>query len=51
VIGVFPSAEVHVRLITCYLIEYSEDWETERNYIREDKVLGSMELAMAQAAN
>jgi putative transposase len=51
VIGVFPSAEAHVRLITCYLIEYAEDWETERNYIREDKVLGSMELAMAQAAN
>ena len=27
--------------------EYAEDWETERNYIREDKVLGSMELAMS----
>jgi hypothetical protein len=30
---------------------YSEDWEIERNYIREDKVLGSMELAMSQAAS
>jgi hypothetical protein len=50
-IGVFPSAEAQVRLIACYLIEYAEDWETERNCIREDKVQGSMELAMAQAGN
>jgi putative transposase len=42
VIGVFPSPESQVRLVTCYLIEYSEDWNTERNYIREDKVLGSL---------
>ncbi len=51
VIGVFPSSEAHVRLITCYLVEYAEDWETERNYIREEKVAGSLELAVAQAVN
>jgi transposase-like protein len=51
VIGVFPSPEAQVRLITCYLIEYAEDWETERNYIREEKIMGSMELAMSQAVN
>jgi putative transposase len=51
VIGVFPSTEAHVRLITCYLIEYAEDWETERNYIREDKVVGSLELAPNQSVN
>ncbi len=37
--------EAHVRLTSCYLIEYAEDWETERNYIREDKTLESMELS------
>ena len=30
VVGVFPSAESYVRLISCYLLEYSEDWEKQR---------------------
>jgi transposase-like protein len=53
VVGVFPSVESYVRLTICYLIEYSEDWETERSYIREDKALGSLDRLhelMAQAA-
>jgi len=33
VVGIFPSAESYVRLLTCYLIEYAEDWETEKHYI------------------
>jgi hypothetical protein len=51
---VFPSVEGYVRLTLCYLIEYSEDWETERSYIREDKALGSLDRLhelTAQAAN
>jgi putative transposase len=54
VVGVFPSVESYVRLTICYLIEYSEDWGTERSYIREDKALGSLDRLhelMAQAAN
>ena len=43
VVGVFPSVEAYVRLTICYLIEYSEDWASERSYIREDKVLGSLD--------
>jgi len=39
VIGVFPNQESHVRLITSYLIEYSEDWINERNYIKEEKLI------------
>jgi putative transposase len=54
-VGGFPTVESYVRLTTCYLVEYAEDWETERSYIREDKVLESMEhvreLVIAQAAN
>jgi hypothetical protein len=54
VVGVFPSVASYLRLTICYLIEYSEDWENERSYIREDKVLGSLDRLhelMAQAVN
>jgi transposase-like protein len=54
VIGVFPSVESWVRLETCYLMEYSEDWGSERSYIWEDKVLGSLDRLhelMAHTAN
>jgi putative transposase len=30
VVGVFPSVESCVRLTICYLIEYAEDWASER---------------------
>jgi len=53
-VGVFPSFESYVRLTICYLIEYAEDWENERSYIREDKVLGSLDRLYeltAQEAN
>ena len=36
--GVFPSAESYVRLISCYLLEYSEDWLTERGYVRKEAI-------------
>ncbi|MCF7804516.1 MAG: transposase [Candidatus Marinimicrobia bacterium] len=29
----FPSMASYLRLITCYLIEYTEDWSTGRSYI------------------
>jgi putative transposase len=54
VVGVFPSVESYVRLMICYLIEYSEDWASERSYIREDKALWSLDRLhelTAQAAN
>ena len=37
VVGVFPSKEAYLRLITTYLIEYSEDWSAEqRSYINQE---------------
>jgi transposase-like protein len=54
VVGVFPSVPSFLRLTICYLIEYSEDWENERSYIRQDKAQGSLDRLhelMAQAAN
>ena len=50
VVGVFPSIESYVRLTICYLIEYAEDWSSERSYIREDKILGSLDKFYALTA-
>ena len=33
VVGIFPSRDAYVRLVTSYLIEYSEDWSSGRSYI------------------
>jgi putative transposase len=38
VVGIFPSAESYLRLVTSYLIEYSEDWSTNRSYIRAEAI-------------
>jgi putative transposase len=38
VVGIFPSGEAYVRLVTSYLIEYSEDWTTSRSYIRAETI-------------
>jgi putative transposase len=55
VVGIFPSIESWVRLETCYLIEYSEDWPTDRSYIKREKILLAMErnraFLAAQAAS
>ena len=55
VIGVFPSVESWVRLETCYLMEYSEDWRSDRSYIKREKVQEVMErnrsFLTAQAAS
>ena len=55
VIGVFPMVDSYVRLVTCYLIEYSEDWGSDRSYIKQEKILAALEhgreLETAQGAN
>jgi len=33
-----PSMTSYLRLVTCYLIEYAEDWSTERSYISQQKI-------------
>jgi len=55
VIGVFPTVDSYVRLVTCYLVEYSEDWGSDRSYIKQEKILAALEqsreLLAAQGAN
>ena len=36
VVGIFPSMDSYIRLVCCYLMEYSEDWQTSRCYIQKD---------------
>ena len=43
VVGVFPNKASYVRLITCYLIEYSEEWVNERSYIKQENIIISLE--------
>jgi putative transposase len=38
VIGVFPSVSSYIRLICSYLIEYEEDWQTGRSYIKAESL-------------
>ena len=47
-VSVFPSRESYLRLITTYLMEYTEDWEIEKSYIQPDKLQQVMEIYEAQ---
>jgi transposase-like protein len=38
VIGVFPSVSSYIRLICSYLIEYEEDWQTGRSYVKAESL-------------
>jgi transposase-like protein len=38
VVGIFPSVESYLRLVTAYLIEYSDDWATSRAYIHPKNI-------------
>ncbi len=49
VVGIFPSIESYLRLICCYLIEYSEDWASGKRYISE-KAIDEQRLKLEQAA-
>jgi len=44
----FPSMAAYIRLMTCYLIEYTEDWSTEKAYLSKQKIAEQAEqLQMA----
>jgi putative transposase len=38
IVGVFPSIDSYVRLVTCYLTEYSEDWSSGICYINQSLI-------------
>ena len=39
VIGILPSVDYYVRLVCSYLMEYEEDWQTGRWYIKADSLV------------
>jgi transposase-like protein len=49
VVGIFPSMDSYIRLVTTYLMEYSEDWSTSRAYV-DPKVLARVSEIKADAA-
>ena len=38
VVGIFPSTDSYIRLITSYLFEYSDDWQNERCYMNAGSI-------------
>jgi transposase-like protein len=44
VIGIFPSVDSYVRLICSYLMEYEEDWQTGRSYIKAESLVRQQAL-------
>jgi transposase-like protein len=50
VVGIFPSSESYLRLVTCYLIEHTEDWTTSRSYIKKEVLDEQRELILDKAA-
>ncbi len=46
VVGIFPNPESYLRLVTVYLMEYSEDWSVSKSYLNKE----SLQLLNDQAA-
>lgn len=49
VVGIFPSMDSYIRLVTSYLIEYSEDWSSGRSYI-DSKIIEAIHEEKLNAA-
>ena len=45
VIGILPNPESYIRLVTIYLMEYSEDWSVSRSYLGEQSIAEIPQLA------
>jgi putative transposase len=49
VVGIFPSMDSYLRLVTSHLIEYSEDWSTGKCYVKQ-VLIEEQRLKLEQAA-
>lgn len=38
VVGIFPNTKAYLRLVTAFLMEYSEDWTASRAYIKKEDI-------------
>lgn len=39
VVSIFPSRPAYIRLITAYIMEYVEDWEVDRSYMKKEALV------------
>src|SRR5574344_577409 len=44
VVGIFPSTDSYIRLITSYLLEYTEDWQAEKAYMNAGSIQSQKEI-------
>ena len=45
VVGIFPNEESNVRLVTTYLMEYTEDWSVSRAYLSQESIEATLLMA------
>ena len=45
VVGIFPNEESYVRLVTTYLMEYTEDWSVSRAYLSQQSIEVTLRMA------
>ena len=45
VIWIFPNSDAYVRLVSIYLMEYSEDWSVSKAYLSELSIEAIPKLA------
>lgn len=42
VVGIFPNPDSYLRLVTTYLLEYSEDWSAAKAYISPESLQNTL---------
>lgn len=47
VVGIFPSKDSYIRLVTTYLMEYEEEWSVDRAYLSEQSILQTIQTSAA----
>ena len=45
VVGIFPSEDSYIRLVTTYLMEYSEDWSVSKAYLSKESIEATLRIA------
>lgn len=43
VVGIFPSKDSYIRLVTSYLMEYAEEWSIARAYLSANSILETLQ--------
>ena len=44
VVGIFPSRDSYIRLVTCYILEYTEDWIAGKSYFSQESITETLTI-------